>query len=409
MASRILKWGVLGGAVVVAASALGWGVVRARRGGPLTRVIDNRADVVALQVSARGVPGSLGPLDSPGLPQRLPWTEALAEVFYPMVRENGGLHVFDPVLGIRRRPGIDLHQPHGEHPEKGFGVTTNSLGLRGPEPHADPDLRILVAGDSQTDGVCEAEESFVALLGKGLRGSAVAGSVDAVNVALGGTQPWYYLSSLEAWDFLEPDVFVAVFYGGNDFRGVLGLERVYRGRGPALPEGVEEFRERMKRLPMGMGPVELQQLNYFRANPADAEVAVEAWVAIAHEMARRCAAGGIEFLPVYLPPPLCAQPGVYGNLRERIGRVMPEVEALVDLSDALADRWIEDLDRLGIEALDLRPRTRAVEQKLFWSADRHLNLAGQEVVAEALHDRLAEILGRAPCDRPSHVESESKR
>ncbi|MHC4375545.1 MAG: SGNH/GDSL hydrolase family protein [Planctomycetota bacterium] len=337
---------------------------------------------------------ALEPLDPDGpLPLR-PWTRKQAARIYPQIVGHGRVWMFDELLGARRRPAARAFQKHREHPAGGFEVEFNSRGHKDRELLERADWRVVLTGDSQTEGVCSIEESFAQRLEARLRGSFQARAIEVVNAGVGGSNPWTYLGVLESTDDLQVDAFLPVFYGGNDFSGAVGLERVLRQRGAPNAEYRREWRELQPRLPEGLGPVELVQALYFDSNPQDEAFAVAAWVSLAVEMDRRCRARGIVFRPVYMPPPIQGMPAGYAAERAALREQAPGSLEWIAVSDRLADAWIAALEARGIETLDLRPAFAPQTRKLHWLPDRHLNLQGQEVVADALFPALLE-LGRS--------------
>lgn len=331
---------------------------------------------------------ALEPLDpDEPLPVR-PWTRKQAARIYPQIFRHGQVWMFDELLGARRRPGSHAFQKHPEHPDGGFEVAFNSRGHKDREPLERADWRVVLTGDSQTEGVCGVEESFAQRLEARLRASFQGRTIEVVNAGIGGSNPWTYLGVLETTDDLQVDAFLPVFYGGNDFSGAVGLERVLRFRGAPNDAYRREWTELEPQLPAGLGPVELVQAMYFDSNPQDEDFAVAAWVSLAVEMDRRCRARGILFRPVYMPPPLQGMPAGYAAERAALQELAPGALDSIDVSDRLADAWIAALGARGIETLDLRPAFAPQTRKLHWIPDRHLNLQGQEVVADALFPAL---------------------
>jgi lysophospholipase L1-like esterase len=338
---------------------------------------------------------ALAPLDPDQALPLQPWGRRQAERIYPQILEHPRMWEFDELLGARRRPGARAFQKHQEHPDGGFAVAFNSRGHKDREPLASADWRVLVAGDSQTEGVCAVEESFAQMLEARLRASFPGHALEVVNAGLGGSNPWTYLGALEAARDLEVHAFLPVFYGGNDFSGAVGLERVLRQRGAPDARYRQEWREQQPRMPAGLGPVELVQAKYFACNPEDEAFALAAWVSLAVEMERRCRARGSACCPVYMPPPLQGMPGAYAAEREALRARDPDLLGQIEVSDRLADAWIAALAARGIEVLDLRPAFAEQTRELHWYPDRHLNLEGQEVVADALFGPLLQLGRRA--------------
>lgn len=390
MQSNRVKLTVLAASLVIAIGVSSWVVYQRYATPPMIEVVDNSAEVLEALDRSQQDGGSIPPLSPDVMIERPPWTKELAGGFFPTVKNRRSGYVFDSVVGIRRTPHLDYKRRHPEHPKGQFQYQTNSVGMRDDELLEDPDLRILFTGDSQTEGVCATDESFVNLLESRLRGDHPGRAIESVNAALGGTSPWYYLDILEASLDLEPDLFVPVFYGGNDFFGVMALERFYRGRGRPNKVSNREGSAPLGELPSGLGSQELRQIEYFLFNPEDRGVAVETWTAIAMEMSRRCEAHGIGFFPVYLPPPLVTQDEAYADVVADLEVRANDLATRLEMSNELADAWIEKLAGSGVTVIDLRGPIAAVTTRLYWDADRHLNVEGQSIAAGVLYDELAD-------------------
>jgi hypothetical protein len=366
-------------------SALVVGVLwRARGRDRIVEIVDNEADLAALLEARREASGveAEAPASDADLPAlvREPLTRETALVFYPQLERTG--YEFDPLRGVRRVPHLDIQRAFAEHPAGGWPIRTNALGLRddeelGPER---PELRIVLAGDSQTEGLCANSESFASGLEELLRSGKPERSVEVWNAGLGGTGPYYYLATLEALASLEPDLWMAVFYGGNDFKGVMAMQRFFCRRGPARSgKMLKTLSKGVAGIPEALVLGEIDQLCYFRSNPEDVEIAIATWTAIAVEMQKVCTRAGTRLLCVYMPPPLAGQPELYAAEAARLdqelrGKIMP-----VELTQQMADRDVTP--PLGRRHADLRPAFRAATTRLFWETDCHLDLAGHRVVA----------------------------
>ncbi len=332
------------------------------------------------------------PLD--GWPPKLvrePLTPELAKQFYPW---NELPHwSYEPVVGTRRRAHLDYFHHFSEHPAGGWPIRTNHLGFRNDEelaPHR-PDLRILVAGDSQTESLCSNADSWAGRLAAMLSAEHPGRSVEVLNAGLSGTNPYTYLGVLERYGAeLAPDVFLSVFYGGNDFRDALLLQRYFHRR-PYRPwfEALKEVAQRLESLGQGLLYAEIYQAAYFAAVPEDVEIGIGLWAALALEMQQRCDELGARLVCVYLPSPYDAQPVIYAAQRALVEELLAGLEIDLDLNCRMGEAWIELMAASGVRVLDLRPALRDAGEHLFWSHDHHLNLAGQRVVAQALFAALA--------------------
>lgn len=384
MASERSKKLVLIGSVIASiAIAVGmW--VRAKNNAPMVEVIDNREELVELITKeAKAKEGLLIPLSADFLVRRKKWNPDLASKIFPMLRLKRAF-TYDQELGCRRSSDFVMKKRFAEHPNAFFMVETNSIGLKDEEISDSAEYKILFAGDSQSEGVCGTDETFINLLEFALEEKIPDRELQSINAAMGGSDPWRYLATLEYYSRYEPDLFAPVFYGGNDFREVMALERVYRGRRSWLRTGSPDYQAGIAKLPVGMGAVELRQVQFFSENPDDVEISVMVWVSIAMEMSRKCTALGIDYMPIYLPPPLVGQPDAYAPDLELVAEHLPKVAKNIALSDEMADRWIEELRSRDVEVLDLRPALKEAEMRLFWEDGFHLNLVGHQFVADAL-------------------------
>ncbi|MAF66333.1 MAG: hypothetical protein CMJ84_11840 [Planctomycetes bacterium] len=307
----------------------------------------------------------------------------LARIFQ-RVREGV---VPDPVTFYRREGGVNLWRAFDEHPAGGFWVRSNSLGMRNdfeplvPAPH----LRVLVAGDSHTDGVCANEETFCGRLGDLLRLNASTRTVEVLNTGTGGYTLYHYLGVLERHLELEPRVFVVVIYGGNDFSGAIKFQRYFRRRPPPVrePFSVRTFARAGVR-GSGIESQEMVQLSYFLNNPEDVDLAVQTATAISRRMRELCDAAGCALVFVYLPGPLVGQPHHHRELIDARDAHLGQRAGAPDPAERIADGWLARCAVLSITALDLRPSFRASAERLYWETDSHLNLTGHALVAREL-------------------------
>lgn len=303
-------------------------------------------------------------------------------------RESRGV-VPDPVLFVRREPFFRRTEELPDGSGRLWTLTTNSLGMRGPEPLENPDLRLLVTGDSHTDGVCDDDRTFTAILGRRL--AAARGlRVDALNAGLAGYNPYHYLAVLERWaDELEPDVFVAVVFGGNDFSGLAKYQRFFTHRGPFRTGYTIRELKRAGVDVHGYRGQGLISLGFFLANPDEEEVAARTLCDISAEMRRLCDERGIALVLAYLPEPMQGQPHLFADVVQGVRRAWRMNEEPYAYLDRMADTWLAWLEQEGIAHLDLRPAFRACQEPLYWPGDKHLDHRGHELVARRLEPVVA--------------------
>jgi hypothetical protein len=383
-----IKLLVLAAAFAASAFLVRW--MLARPAARDTKVVGMRGELEAL-LRRRADP-SRAPDPRPGEPGfpppllREPLDEHLTGLFFPMSLESGFRP--DPVLFYGREPNLRTSLIDGEHPRGGYELVFNSRGLRNAaEPRVEPpDLRLLVAGASNVEGVSTFEETAVHLLENGLKERLPRRSVEALNAGVPGYSFYNDLGVLERHRELAPDVFLLVAYGGNEFFAGVRLYRYFERLGPPvpvrwIPELFEGPENQSLRAFMG---VEVGQARYLQVNPLDLDLAVTVACAATVEMERSCAAQNARFLCAYLPPPLQGQPEFHAEDRVRVLARLELTSEDLAVSDRIADAWLGFLRARRIAHLDLRPAIRAARESLYWSGNGHLNLAGQRLLAETL-------------------------
>ena len=377
--------------------------------GPALRWARRDSDNVELREG--GLPAGIrGPQQVP------PWPEELARQLFAIDDSA----VFDPLCGFRYGSNLQLPQFMAEHTPEVFHRVTNSLGLReDAEPiQPRPRLRVLVTGDSHTDGVCTNSESFANVLEAGLREQAKARAgqlnsgfdpdwIEVLNAGRGCYSFCNYYGVLARFLELDlaPDVFVVAIYGGNDFEETLNPHYVVHGgqRPPGKALYLPQVRG-AKRLHAGALAQGLLAEKYFSVQPSQKEVAAASaleWFDRILELAR---SRDIEVVVAYIPPWLDAAPSL---MRSGMEKVMANLEldpAALGASNEIATSVIGQLRARGVDVLDLRPQFSAAGEPAYWKADLHISLIGQRIVAEALEKRLAEraILALQPPRTSGH-------
>lgn len=375
----------------------GWRLFGPRTGSGV-RVADNSKEVARLlEERAREKPTE-APGPAPALDERAPKVEPLDEATTRTLRPElpgDPFLVYDPVLQFRRVENLTQTRVIEDADGGPYEYKTNSLGLRN---DADvlaekPELRILVTGDSHVDGVCRNSDGFPAALGSFLTNAKPDRAVEVLNAGVGGYNPYNYLFALEKYAELKPDVFVVVIYGGNDFSGMMTLQRYYERRPPPAmqPYTVDRFL-RQEGCPKGMVPQEMAQVMYFLNNPDDEQVAIDTMNAISAEIVRRCRALGVKPLFVYLPPASVGQPATFAVQLELAVAALELQRRAVGVSDRIADAWLAFLGKKQVLAVDLRPTFRASKTRFYWLADFHINVAGQRAAAATVHPALEQLL-----------------
>ena len=332
------------------------------------------------------------PADGPAPVVRGPLDEETAANFFPAIT-RGKMWVYDPDVFTRRAANTGYRRKFKEHPDGGWQIRVNSLGMREDEDVLEekPDVRILLTGDSHMDGLCANDETCANVLEALMREQQPDRSVEVLNGGVGSHNLYNYLGTWDRLAYLEPDMFIVVIYGGNDYSGAMLLHRYFNRRKPfkTKPHYIrtKELTESQKSL----YPQELSQENYFQNNPDDEELAIELARAFCWELHQKCAEQGTEVMFVYLPPPTRGQPEIYKEALDAslaVGKLDAE---RLGVSDRITDGWIEFVRERGIPYLDLRDAIAATEEPLYWHADHHLNVAGHALVGRLLLETIEDL------------------
>lgn len=380
--------------VVSAAGA--WWIWKTRSREPSVVLVDNRAELEGLfarrdeQLARAGdapperplQPGE-GGYPPPLIRHALDLEEATT--FHSALER--GAQVFHPTIGAISRPGIDRYKEFPEHPAGGFRVRTNAMGFHNDEEVAAtrPDVRILITGDSHTHGVCNNTESFSGRLAAQLRAARPGAQIEVLNAGQGGYNLYNYLGVVETFLDLAPDVVIVAVYGGNDFAGSMSMDQYFRGR-PVSDGEVQPLRRLIASIGSNQGivPQEASQALYFLHHPDEVQRAMDLACSITEECRRRCAERGVQLLMVYIPPLTRGQPGLYRDAVEPLAEHLGGDLRALEVSDTIADGWIQYLRACGQPFLDLRALYAAAEAPCYWRSDLHINLLGQALIAEHL-------------------------
>jgi len=346
-----------------------------------------KAGVVSDLLAERRGDGEATRESPPGVLLRDVIPRADAELLFPPIQRER--YVYDEVCNFRFRANKRVDVVFEEHPAGGYSVGTNSAGfLKDAELLVDPELRVLVTGDSHTAGVCDNSENLTAVLEASLREQHAGRAIEVLNAGCGFYTFYQYLGVLERCLVLEPDVFVVVVFGGNDFLEVCRLRHYFQRTERQKPD--LDYWSRLKafhRAVDGAGPwmsQGLSQLFYFAEMPEEERLALEATELAVKEIVELCRANDITPVFAYVPPMWDVQLERYDpefpRLREEIGLGERGLAGAEPCAQVLS-RVLDDLD---VPLADLRPAFRAADEKLYWDTDQHINVRAHALVAESL-------------------------
>ncbi len=312
-------------------------------------------------------------------------TEDEADSYF-FVRSNNRM-VFDPWTYMRDAGNLDEMIPRREHPAGKYRWQSNSLGCREDHELDDPprDWRVLVAGDSHTCGLCNDEESFANLLEAGLAREYAGKSVEVLNAALGGYSFYNYFGTLLRLRSFKPQLFVIGVFGGNDFAELLPLEFQFKNRPwDTMSEREQERRAAAMEVSyaaMGQG---LNSIDTFRAWPHEEPLMVRSAIELCEQMRDVAQGYGTKLIVVFIPAP-------FDFKWDKLPQRALDARAALELTDEdmainrrMGTSFLEGLRAAGLPVLDMRPIFEREATPPYWRVDFHINLRGQELIAEAL-------------------------
>ena len=344
----------------------------------------------------------------------------------------------DPVLLVDHEPYFEAPVPVAEHAGKQFKFRTSGYGLRRDSEIsvAKPPgvIRVLVLGDSQTDGQVENDETYPARLEQLMvaRGQAV----EVLNAGVTGYSPQQeYLWYRERGVQLQPDLVVLGFYLGNDIldlienkldarviddeAGTLNpitmpaawlslhsrlvllakyasrdervsavLERV----GLVAPPLVDQDRlARVLRECHGCWLQSGKQALLAREYPAAAEGAYGRLDLLVRLLERQVAAGGGRLVVLLIPSKNQVEPQDERGDVAKMMRLMNLGESDLHYEDVVRERTLAIVEAAGVAVVDPLPELQfaASNGRLYYRRDWHLNPNGNSALA-AILDRALE-------------------
>jgi len=307
------------------------------------------------------------------------------------ISKQASYYMSDPVIGHVHRPNLRLQTVREEHPKTRIAANTNNLGFRNDRDTAQPKpegmARILVAGDSHTDGLVWNDESFAHLIELELTAALPGASVEVLNAGVGHYGPYHYGRLMKRYGLLGPDFVIVNFFAGNDFMDAARLLEATTKLVAERPDGYHEALARAREKMPGATSQGLNQIYYFaHASEMIAPVmrnAVSELVALKRDCDERGVGLVVLIQPTKLDVEGEAESGDLDAVRELLDLGPGELALNRELSGELAGRLAE----AGIEVHDLLQPMRESGDSLFWEVDHHLSVSGHRLLADSIMAR----------------------
>ncbi len=300
----------------------------------------------------------------------------------------GEFSEYDPWTYARPREKHDVVMPWPEHPDGKMVSNTNSIGCRETHELAVPpaDLRVLVAGDSHTFGVCNDDEVVTERLEVALRARRPGRSIEVLNAASGG---YSFLNYIGTWfrmrDF-HPQLFLVIVFAGNDFGELLGPSLHFSARPwPSEAPGRNDQRNAMLAADPYAMAQGLDSVESNRSWPEERERNVRDALYLCRQMKRFAEEGGSKFAVALLPSPFLLK---WPDEATKPGRKAVDGFGLkpadFEREQARCTQFLDGLGAAGIDYLDLTTAFAKEPSPPYWHHDLHLSSHGHDVAAQAL-------------------------
>jgi lysophospholipase L1-like esterase len=318
------------------------------------------------------------------------------------------LHVADPELGLMPAPSFACREESAEY---SVAIRTNSLGLRSPEPPADPGFVVFVLGDSFAFGRgVEQEETAPARLQRILdaaRGSA-GRPITVLNLGVESYGTW---QSLRRFDRIAPriapDLCVLLFFAGNDVldnvRPALTVREGFVVReGEAVPMWRRlwlwlkfhsaSYRAIADALPATGIPGRCSDHTSFgfdlfrRAPTAEVESGWRSTEEALSALRASTERAGCRLVVACIPTRFQVDPELWRRDREECGFAEEDFDL-----ERVSARLSSACAALEVPCLDLLPAFRRAQGPLYFHGEleMHLDAEGQRVLAQTLAEFLA--------------------
>ena len=278
-----------------------------------------------------------------------------------------------------------------EHSKGAFEMITNNFGFRQQNNTlADKPantIRILVTGDSHTDGVANDDELFTAILQQQLQHFDSTKNYEVLNGGTGFYSFVNYSGFLKKFAFLKPDYFIITVYTGNDY-----IENVlYDESNFTFTGSLETFYARLnwRYFYSYMNNSQYAaQVMYFHLYPSKMNTSLQITYRYLDSIRNICS--GQHIIPVVF-----FLPSVMDVDRNKANAIMIHKKfSKEDLG--ISQRMSEEIglwcNQRGIINFNLLNGMKSGATSLFWSADDHLNVEGHRMVAAIMFDSLRSVM-----------------
>jgi len=305
------------------------------------------------------------------------------------IDNTSGQYVLDPVAGHLHKADFKKDFKWKEHPRGHIVIKTNNLGFRNDsdtrEEKPNELIRILVCGDSHTDGVVYNNESFPAVLEQ-MFDLNNTGKFEVLNGGVGYYGPQNYLGFIQKFIYLQPDVIVLVLYLGNDFLDAIHIA-VERGELGKIQRQEEYYKKitQLDEIMMGFSGQCFNQAWYFKNFPQSKKTSLEIIKQNMRKIRSLSEENNAGLILVLLPSEIGSQFAADSTRILKAAKLMGMQRKEIMIENELADSLRNWLKEEKMPCIDLRKKIEKINRPLYWKKDLHLNVTGHQMLASTLY------------------------
>ncbi len=364
--------------------------------------------VITLQVAndrlcAKAAPVRFVRISDPGQMTSEILDEDTARLLFPMLalaHKKKPRHVYDPTAVVLLSPNYEFEHPWDEHTTGKIVSRTNNFGFR-KDTDIDPlkrdgVYRILVVGDSHTEGVVHNHESFANVLERLLNGSGQDLEFEVLNAGVGGTEPHLYLGVLSRYASLDLDMVIAAPFMGNDVYESVLMDSFFRKK--SVMKLGDWDGKLVENVSKNHAPVMAQGLyqafRFTRLKSAgESDQGISAMVECFSRMAKIGEDFGFQVVVAVIPTKSEVDRDDLARVKKVAGLLtLSEDEAL--LSKTLRRKLIAALESESIFWVDPTRAMVRASAPCYWTTDYHLNVQGHRILAREIARAIGPLLAR---------------
>ncbi|AXG69436.1 GDSL-like lipase/acylhydrolase [Kordia sp. SMS9] len=293
----------------------------------------------------------------------------------------------DSTTMFLHKPNIHIYDNWGT-PEQKISTErrTNNLGFRDDADVIDKkpnEVRVLVAGDSHTDGVLRYNtQSFVNIWEEKLNATDTTRNYNCLNGGVGYYTFRNYHGFLKKFAYLKPDVFLINVFTGNDFRETVKFEDDRTSVANIYKSWYMRFRRKFQSAEQQAFPYiqGIEQQLYFESFPNEKERSMQIAKKYLLQIKELCKQQNIRLIITLLPSRIEVKPEFHKEIQTLFNLDAKTMNTNRELTATL----INFLQEQHIEYLDLTPSLLDSTEKLYWDEDLHINPKAHELIGEFL-------------------------